>query len=660
MDYGQLLDSCAELLEGFSPIVITVDDHFERFVREKKITNENDRLFLHEVFSGSIRHKKPVDVLIQRFYNEDKSCMRVDRSLYFVVAYLALFRLDELGFPQFKKLVKSQDSEKMHKLLKFLFKKDTIENFLTHEWYGIYDKSFVDTKLRFPLLKRVPQIEPLISKLDDQRKSQMILEKSKQPPTKPEPFQLTRPRRRKAPEPQPIPTMGKARALPPTTYAPSGDRELIERAKQANRRRQQRKYEAYSQNIFSCALRPRKTHVENDAQNNAPPELPVFRSSWRPPKNVPETAIRINTTTILREDALLKGRVKKEIQKLRDLSSGHLDESEFEKWKEREALEAKARELATKAERHLQAQISHEEAILSKRNQEKFNLKAARNLRKQREDLLKKHADEINDLHEENRRIVQITKESEDRAKFAVQKIQSEKQKIANQVNEQAKEYSKIKFLEAQADRERKAELIRQIKAMEKTPQTSLKLVDMTHTSDCGLLSEMSIMELRERLSQLKVRRKEEEYEKRRSIVGWKQKREENLMRKLEAIEYFRCVEEQKVKDSAAEKEQKKKDALIHQSKHLESNSLLLTLKEKLESRKQKRIEQVQRSKLQRFPKATSVQPREEVHWENVEKTVERGANLRAPLVQFTVSISEGETLHKNEFKKLKSPLLFA
>jgi hypothetical protein len=49
--------------------------------------------------------------------------LRNDRIMYSVFAYLAIFRLDELGFRKFKEFTATQDPTKMYNFVSYLFNK---------------------------------------------------------------------------------------------------------------------------------------------------------------------------------------------------------------------------------------------------------------------------------------------------------------------------------------------------------------------------------------------------------------------------------------------------------------------------------------------------------------------------------------------------------
>lgn len=61
-------------------------------------------------------------MFLTHYYNDmaGSGVLRNDFTLYMVLAYLLLFRLDELGFNEFRRLTSSEDPTKMSHLLKYL------------------------------------------------------------------------------------------------------------------------------------------------------------------------------------------------------------------------------------------------------------------------------------------------------------------------------------------------------------------------------------------------------------------------------------------------------------------------------------------------------------------------------------------------------------
>jgi hypothetical protein len=61
---------------------------------------------------------------IKNFYADNAArLLRADMLIYTILAYLAIFRIDELGFPLFKEFAMTQDPTKVYNFASYLFNK---------------------------------------------------------------------------------------------------------------------------------------------------------------------------------------------------------------------------------------------------------------------------------------------------------------------------------------------------------------------------------------------------------------------------------------------------------------------------------------------------------------------------------------------------------
>ena len=95
---------------------------------------------------------------------------------------------------------------------------------------------------------------------------------------------------------------------------------------------------------------------------------------------------------------------------------------------------------------------------------------------------------------------------------------------------------------EKRIEQERKDDLIRQIRALERVPKQRVKMFDPTESSGVGLLEEMSLVELKERLELNKARYEEEEEERRRLILRRKREKEVDLRARVKNISRIRST----------------------------------------------------------------------------------------------------------------------
>ena len=128
----------------------------------KRVMDPDDQRFLSQVMYGCTRYKKMLKIFLSSLYfKHGGETQRSDYTLYMVFGYVALLRLHELGFQDFRELVLSQEFFKMSVLLKFLFSAENLTDWLRPEWIKLYDPKFVDEQLIEKILVFVPNVEAL-------------------------------------------------------------------------------------------------------------------------------------------------------------------------------------------------------------------------------------------------------------------------------------------------------------------------------------------------------------------------------------------------------------------------------------------------------------------------------------------------------------------
>ena len=162
MDPGELIASCEEMVRTYNPVVTTVDSHAAEYIKLKRVSDSDDQCFLQQVLYGCVRYKKMLKVFLSSLYfKHGGETQRADYTLYMVLSYVALLRLQELGFSSFKALLLSQEHFKMSILLKFLFSEENLMQWLRPEWLKLYDPAFVDEQLIGKVLVFFTQVQQL-------------------------------------------------------------------------------------------------------------------------------------------------------------------------------------------------------------------------------------------------------------------------------------------------------------------------------------------------------------------------------------------------------------------------------------------------------------------------------------------------------------------
>ncbi|XP_062588762.1 cilia- and flagella-associated protein 99-like isoform X2 [Saccostrea cucullata] len=637
LSHGQLLVHSIQVLDTYNGDMQSVEEQVNKYLKNNQIYDDSDQTFIVEVFSECVRYANLMQVVLDGFYAKDgKKTLRSEQNLYTVVCYLALFRLDELGMAHFRKFVSSQDINRMYRFLNFFLDEKNLLSWIRDGWEKYYEHVFVESNLISSIQRWMPELQEMIGQMKDKIANRLKPKRKNLPTTETKPFNITQPRPRSIPIPEPIPKLAKHKPAPKTLYSEPKEFDKIKKSKESNRRIAEERLMEASRIQFACA-NPEKSQKTREILNNiiseeeAKLEFEKHRAN-RPPSFLSrEVPIKMTTATILREGNLYRKKEAEEIRKWENLEAGAKDASDFLKWQSEMRQRDLEEELAEIERRRLQGKLSHEEAILARQDLILENKQKVRNMKEETKKMMQEYLQKKFSEEKEVRQLVEDTMQGHKNAKEATKKLQEYKRKIVQEVNEESKELMKQALEEAEEEMRRRMELIHQIRAMEAVPIIRQKFVDLTATSGHGLLSEMSIAELRERVALLKTAEKETEEQKRDEILTAKQEKDQMLLETLETISKHR-LEQTK---SAAVRFECKKKGLIPKKPEIKDPKLQ-ELEKKLEERKAQRKREQEKAKLvpskQSLNQTRSLinQKRalEESRWRELEMTQERSARL--------------------------------
>lgn len=182
------------------------------------------------------------------------------------------------------------------------------------------------------------------------------------------------------------------------------------------------------------------------------------------------------------------------------MAMGLKDASEFNRWKSEMNEKDEIERLEHIQKKKIEMELAREEAILARERKEEENHQL---VNKMRVDMDKMMQQRENDLEEvmayKKDMIAQVHSNKEAAAEQVVLKKQQNKE-IRDEVHRDLQEGLKKRADEEAAQLAKKMELIRQIRELEKIPIQRTKGFDPTEAGGHGLMEEMSIAELRERL----------------------------------------------------------------------------------------------------------------------------------------------------------------
>ena len=249
-----------------------------------------------------------------------------------------------------------------------------------------------------------------------------------------------------------------------------------------------------------------------------------------------DVTVKLNAGAIMREEKHFRSAMEAEKKRMKDLEAGAFDEEAFISWD----LEQQAKEDQERMDEiemnHLNGLISREEAVLAK--QRAIDEKAADvvETKLQTEARMKVYIADKVKLGEMNRKLVEDTAELYERVYEAKVKATGEKAADAKAVAAQSKRLLEEAAAREAIENEKRAEIIRQIRALDSTPVDRAKIVDLSEIAGHRVLGEMSIAELRERLAMTKARVAREEADRREQIGREKKDAQRQLQRKIQTI----------------------------------------------------------------------------------------------------------------------------
>ena len=166
----QLLEQAEELIKTYNPKRTTLESHANEYLSINKLNaNDADGAFLKEVLYGVMRCKAALKVFAACFFNDMSArVLRSDYTMYMILTYLSVFRLQELTISEFRKFVLSIDPDKMVNFLEYVFNASSLEDSgVVAHWTKIFDPDYVRNTLLKQLTSSSLEIQQIIAELRD-------------------------------------------------------------------------------------------------------------------------------------------------------------------------------------------------------------------------------------------------------------------------------------------------------------------------------------------------------------------------------------------------------------------------------------------------------------------------------------------------------------
>lgn len=598
---SELLRTCINIQESFDPKRTTLDAHVEEELTKDKRLGDVERKFIHQVFYGCARYQKFLRVFVTSFlYRSQSLAIRGEQPLYCILCYLLFFRLEELGVVEFQAFLMCGlgTASALLSLLQYALSVEDINRWVKHEWCKIYDMKYIEEDVIGKLQSFAEDLQPALNAIALRatghiERSTLDVTSQDRKTTQFELFKLTQPRPRLIPEPEEI--SRQIKALPVMAAVHETD---LSRVEEEKRRRLEEekvkvaaKYRPEQEFTLTTAERmsggdkeelAKKVEAERMAECTFQPTV----KSYVPPTE--EAAVRHNTAAVLREDALLRKKQAQEHEMLKKYEFELRDASEFNKWQQH-VLEHDQREEEERVhQRVVGAHVAREEAIEAREGVvRKRQILAQFQREVAKEQIATQEQESAAELHK-NQQMVQeaiVDRENVRRAEEEVQKCRAKQAEDVRKIKEAEFERKRC---EDEKEMEKKKDLIRQIRAMERAPADRGKIFDPTEQPGLGLLEEMSLAELRERLMVEQDKRLREVEDKREKQLEKKLEKQQELAEKADQLARIRATAKEQGQQRRDNRNQKLREEEEKRQKYREAK--VEEAAEKIAAKKQAKL----------------------------------------------------------------------
>eukprot|EP00746_Dinoflagellata_sp_MGD_P161759 gnl/MRDRNA2_/MRDRNA2_89028_c0_seq1.p1 gnl/MRDRNA2_/MRDRNA2_89028_c0~~gnl/MRDRNA2_/MRDRNA2_89028_c0_seq1.p1 ORF type:complete len:760 (+),score=202.59 gnl/MRDRNA2_/MRDRNA2_89028_c0_seq1:111-2390(+) len=560
--HSALLQKCIEVIESFDPKKTTVDAHVsDSPLLKDKSLGEVERKFIHQVVYGCTRYLKLLRLFVTSFlYKHPTTARREDQTLYTILSYLLFFRLGEIGVNEFRKFYECGlgTPPALLALLQYIFNEEDLNKWVKMEWCKLYDIRYVEEDIIGKLHSFRADIQPIWDHIEMKATGALTsgggsngaTQDTKQKNfTETVPFNLTQPKPRLIPEPETINRTIKALELPASNNATH----LAKIAEEKEDRRDQHR-------VTTQAKYPKELEFEFHTQKRSGGEAEKQRiadqvdkerykecsfapayvtpAEYREPRAPAE--VKQNSASILREDALVKKKQAKEYGILKQFEEDLRDSSTYYEWqadmRERDQLE---RELQVQ-QRKIEMQQTREEAILASENLRAKNRIHAEHQKEEVRQALATQEHEQHQNLQKKQQLVHDVIEERERPRDAEHHLLQTNIKRAEDMRKDKEMDMERKKREDAYEMERKKDLIRQIRAIERVSVLKAQLFDPSEPPRKGFMEEMSLAELRERLKMLHAANEKELEDRRERNLDRKDMKQSDLLEKAENLSKVR------------------------------------------------------------------------------------------------------------------------
>ena len=432
-----------------------------------------------------------------------------------MVLYVVLFASNQADTQKLFEVFQEMKCAYKNKILQYFWDENNlIQTALTG--CKFFEDEYILSQIINPLLNNTEHLR----KLDEFLYLEKIKKRTPKPTTVPD--NLTVLRRGKRPPTAPLNTpveynMFQATEIPNTLYMPDNVEKRLMGEFEKNKIRAQ-KLLAQAKALQKNYCQPKKPVVLEKVPQ------PQFKAK-KAPRKQHQVEIKGNVASVLREASRCVKEQEQEIKHIENIVQGGATLDGYREL-ERSVREAEHRNKIEYIERkHLEGLLTFEEAILAKRKLIECNKERFKEFMEEREQFLEQMEEWREREQEKMKEQVRKCQEIERNAKESEKRLKEERRNQADLFKDETRKLLQEAYEKQQQELAKKIKLIEEIKTLHQLKSLHpVKEFDPTDCPNLGLLCQMSIAELQEKLAEVKIRMEKQLGQKRLCIQKYKER----------------------------------------------------------------------------------------------------------------------------------------
>lgn len=560
-------------------------EYMKKYIEKCPVAIQDSKLsWIAETFLGIQKHLnflKDISINISQELSEE------DRDYFIIILHGIMFQREPKDMHLFYKCLFNISKSLLYKLTQFLSNNEIL-TYISQIAQTYYDASFVTDKIIGPLFQWQPYISDMAHSYAEYVKR--IETRKLKPPTIPVQLNVLN---RKCKEPR---AHSPEESIPLTSQQSlhtKSKKMLTKSVIDQNLNLQHEKNKQKAENLLKevkdidfhfAQLKSDQyyktiSNIRDDINREITKTFAKSKQRFVTKTHV--ESVKETTASVKRLNKHIQLTEQKELQWLENIVKCCRNTVRIEEIEEFDRQQRERERLIDIEKKHLMGQITYEEALLAKRRLQDENKKRYDEFMKEKEAWTEEIENWKKIEMEKNRKQVEKLSLIELNLLQAKNNILMKKKEVAAAVKKDSDLAMAKAMKKKQEDLERKINVIKEIKILAMVAKKTRvpKIIDLTETSGFGLLCEMSIAELQERLTAMKMGLHEELLRKKNLI------RNENVaaQQKIENTKSY--IKEFVAERSMMRKYNKKSSVTIDDSSLKEINDLKMLLEEKRKQR---------------------------------------------------------------------------